>query len=253
MAKPKTWKVLIAAAATAASSAMFTGCELKNPESTATKKDSHSYRFSGQVLRIKATEVRLRLKEGSGASVQVDRTAKGAATEARNAKLAMNDDTLTLGVRCEGVVLHCDLETTVLIPRGVDVVLTGSGAFVTADGLTGDLDLDVRDDGSITVKNSKGSLRLYSGGGNITVASARSSKVEARATADASIQLAFATAPRQVRARASDSVTVTLPRGPETYRITGSGVRGNLRSDSGSARSLAITADDGVARVDRKA
>lgn len=233
--------------------ATLTGCTPEDPKSTVTTMDSHSYSLPGHELRIKASEVRLHLKESSGSKVQVQRTAKGAATDTGNSQLTVSGNTLTIGVLCQGLVRSCEVDSTVSVPQGVRVTLTGSGAMVIADSLSGDLDLDVRNDGGIRVNKSSGTLRLYSGGGNITVAGARSADVRARATADASINLGFAVAPRRVEARASGSVRLTVPPGAETYRIDGSGVQGNLRSDPGSTRSISIAATDGVARADRKA
>lgn len=251
MAVPTPSRILLLAGVLIAVTTGTVGCVPKDDGPTPTRTDSKSFALPGGVLHIKASETGLRLTEGSGDKLKVTRTSKGAAIDAGNSVLTMKGDTLTVSVECSGLVRSCESTSSVAIPRGTAVVLDGSGATVMADGLSGRLELRVRNDGTLTVRRSSGTLRLTSGGGAITVTESRSGDVEARATADANIRLDFREPPRRVDARASGSVRVTVPSGPATYRILSSGVRGTLKSDPASSRSLRLEAADGVARADR--
>lgn len=224
-----------------------TACTSNNQTTTT---DSHTFNLSGDVLRIQAEETSLRLVETSGSKVVVKRRLTGGSEDAdTDSSLTMRGNTLTVRAECSGVVKDCDTSSVIQVPRKVRVELEGSGTPVTVDRLSGDLDLKVTNDGSLEVRRPRGRLQLACGGGNIVVTGARSRVVNARTTADGNISLGFAGAPQRVDAESSGSVKVTVPAGPETYRLLSTSTSGNVRSDEDSDRSIKAVARDGAARV----
>lgn len=222
----------------------LTGCD-----AGPAKTESRSFPFSGTLLVIDTRETELRIANGDGADIEVERSLEGDAGDDGDATWALDGDTLKLSVNCSGLVLECASEHTVKVPKGVAIELKSSGSPVRIDALAGDLTATLTNDGSLRASNPAGKLRLKSGGGDIVVTGARSRDVTASTTADANIKLGFAVAPDRVEANASGSVEVTLPKGPETYKIVGSA--DGLDSDPASKRVITVTAVDGRIRVNK--
>lgn len=216
------------------------------------RRDDRRFPFSGQSLTIDAHETRLTVVNGSTGEVAVERELRGTAAEDGNASWSLRGGTLSLRVDCVGVVLSCESEHRVRVPEGIALTIEGSGGAVRLENLTGDITTKLGNDGSLRIDGPAGRLRLWNGGGHIHVTRARSSDVEATTSADGNIDLAFTTAPRRVEARASESVEITLPAGPETYRVDATGRGVDVPSDPGSDRLIVARAGDGSVSI-RKA
>jgi hypothetical protein len=157
----------------------------------------------------------------------------GAINEAR-------DDWREFGLAGERLVIDSD---------GADLrLVAGAGAAIEVRrSLTGKATLD----GNASWSMDGGTLRLRAEY-DVDVTGARTADVTATST-DMSVDLAFASPPTRVEARADGSVVVTLPGGPETYRVTTAPGRPALTSDPASRRTVtAIAGDDHTAHV-RKA
>src|SRR5688500_17191621 len=150
------------------------------------------------------------------AVVVVERSLTGKATLDGNADWSMTDGALRLAVTCSGFVPDCGGRHVVHVPPGVAVEVT-SDAPVRAVGLDAAFSATVRD-AWLRVENPAGRLRLEAGLA-VHVTGARSADVTARSTGG-EVDVAFAGPPTRVQARAAGSVAVTLPAGPQTYRVS---------------------------------
>lgn len=247
MATP-TAKACAAAALTAMALATPAGCT--SLSAGATSQDSRDFTFSGRTLTIDARELNLTLVPGSAGKVSVRRRLAGSAVNG-SSSWSLKNATLRLRTECSGLVLECESEHTVRVPKNVALKIDASGGAVRIEGLTGDVNAVLRNDGSLRVIGPKGTLRLRNHGGRIVVEDATSTDVRADTSADGTIRLGFAAAPDRVEAHASGSVSITLPAGPETYRVDAAGARG-LPSDPDSDRVIIATAADGTVSL-RKA
>lgn len=214
-----------------------------------TSDDRHDFALTGSLLVIDNHVGDLRLVAGTGAAVAVRRSLTGKATVKGNATWSMAGDTLRLAVTCSGFVPDCGGLYVVSVPPGVAVRVT-SDAPVRAVELGAALTATVSD-GWLKVERPAGQLRLTAEFA-VDVTDARSADVTASSGENA-VRLGFAIPPTRVEARAAGSVQVTLPAGPETYRVTTSPGRSALPSDPTSKRSVAAHAGEGYAASVRKA
>lgn len=214
-----------------------------------TSEDRREFTLTGDRLVIDSGGADLRLVAGAGDAVAVERRLTGKATVDGNASWAMDGATLRLSVTCSGFVPDCGGRHVVHVPSGVAVAVT-SDAPVRAVGLDADLTATVTD-AWLRVEEPAGALRLTADLA-VDVTGARSADVSATSR-ERGVALDFASAPNRVRARAGGDVAVTLPRGPETYRVTAGPGKPALRSDPASPRTVTAAAGEGrTARV-RKA
>jgi hypothetical protein len=215
--------------------------------------DSRTFAFAGSRLTIETRESGLRVETGTGKEVEVERSLSGKAGSGGNASWSMEGSTLKLSVNCSGVNVNCSADNVVRVPAGIAVEVKSFGSPVSVVGLAADLTANVADDGSLKVQDPAGALRLSSQGSNITVTGARSTDVTADASADGNVDLGFVTAPNRVQAKShGGAVKVTLPNGPETYRLDLGGAPTNLTNDPASSRSITALADaDGTVRVQK--
>lgn len=242
MASPMI-RTCTAAAGAIAVLACLTGCRASDGAANQEKRD---FPFSGSALTIDVHDTSLTVVTDSAANtVHVERSLGGAATNEGNATWSLEGSTLNLHVECSGIVVSCDSEHTVRVPKGVALTVTGSGTPVRLKGLGGDTTATLKDS-SLNVADPAGRLRLRVSGGHVKVTGATSSDVEATTTGDGNVNLTFTTAPRRVEVHASEVATIVLPEGPETYRLDGVRNTENLSSDPASARSVVVRAADGV-------
>lgn len=245
--RTRTAKACITAVGASVLLAVLTGCDTKNAETT---RDDRRFPFSGRTLTIDAHETRLTVVAGADGEIKVERRLQGTAAKDGNTSLSLQGTTLRLRVECTGVVITCESEHRVHVPKGIQIKVKGTGAVARLEGLTGDITASMSRDSSLRVVRPQGRLRLWNGGGDIAVTRARSSDVEAETAADGTVRLTFATAPRRVEARAAESVDITLPSGPETYRVDAAGA--DVPNDPASDRLIVARAVDGSVKV-RKA
>lgn len=212
------------------------------------RDDRREFPFTGARLVVDSGGADLRLVAGDGDAIEVERSLTGKATVDGNASWGLDGDTLRLRVTCSGFVPDCGGRHIVHVPGRVAVEVRNDSP-VRAVGLGGDLTATVR--GSwLRVEDPAGALRLQAEL-DVDVTGARSAEVIARST-DRDVSLAFAGPPRRVEARGAGAVEVTLPGGPETYRVDASPGRAALSSDPASARVVTAVAGDGHAARVRK-
>ncbi|SDR23400.1 hypothetical protein [Thermostaphylospora chromogena] len=244
--RTRTARACITAAAAFVLLASLAACDA----SAETSQENRSFPFSGRSLTIDAHETKLTVVSGSGGEIEVERSLRGTAAKAGNATWSFEGDTLSLSVECTGIVVTCESEHRVRVPKNIEIRVKGTGANTRLEGLSGPITASLSHDSSLRVVRPEGRLRLRNGGGNITVTQARSSEVHAETAADGTISLSFAAAPRRVEAHAAESVNITLPSGSETYRVDAVGAE--IPNDPSSDRLIVARTVDGLIKV-RKA
>ncbi|GIG56650.1 hypothetical protein Lfu02_10220 [Longispora fulva] len=141
----------------------------------------------------------------------------------------------------------CDVDYTLAVPAGVEIEAhTNSGAVVSRN-LTGALKLGSTS-GDITVTKAGGALRLEATSGKVKASELSSAEVDVQSSSGG-VELAFATAPRKVRAEAnSGDVRVTVPK-PDAYRVeaqTNSGQESvTVAQDGGATRTISAQTNTG--------
>jgi hypothetical protein len=241
--RTRTAKACVTAVGACVLLTCLTGCD----SNAQTFQDDRRFPFGGRSLTIDAHETKLTVLNGSGGEIEVERELRGTAAKDGNASWSLEGETLRLRVDRTGIVLTCESEHRVRVPKGIAVTISGTGTDTRLEGLTGDITATLSHDSALRVVGPAGRLRLRNGGGDITVTEARSSDVRAETSADGTINLTFAAAPRRVEARAVGSVGITLPAGPETYRVDAAGA--DVPSDPDSDRLIVARALDGRVRV----
>lgn len=215
---------------------------------TAERDDTRDFAFSGDRLTIDARGSELRVVGGADGVVRVERSLAGKAATGDNASLSLVDGHLAVRVVCSGLVVTCRAHHIVAVPAGTSVEVISDGPVRTV-GLTGDLTAEVAE--WLTVEEPGGALRLQAGP-NLTVTASRSPDMVATST-ERNVSMSFDRPPGRIEARAPHgSVEITLPGGPETYRVSASSTGGvthlEVASDPDSARGITVTAG-GTVRV----
>lgn len=238
--------VVVALVATA--SACSSAGDDKDPE-------QRSFALRGRTLTVDSNDSGLDIvAAGSNKSgrIEVTRWFQGSVTMGKDPTVtwSMEDDRLTLRVRCSGVVADCSAKHRIEVPRGVSVVVRNGDGSITARGF--DQALDIRSgDGSVTVKDSTGPLRLHTDDGSIRALGVRSQQVRAHSE-DGSVRLELASVPDLVESSSDDgSLTIDLPR--ETYRVTADSDDGSVKVSVPRAESsshvVSAKTKDGSIRV----
>ncbi|SHN46486.1 hypothetical protein [Cryptosporangium aurantiacum] len=204
-------------------------------ESTA---DQRTFDLPGTALTVDSGGADLRLVTGEPGGVTVDRTLTGKATADGNAAWSMNGSRLTLRVTCSGFVPDCGGRHIVHVPPGTAVTVTNDAPTRLVEP-SGAVTATV--DGSwLTVERPSGRLTLRAEAA-VTVTGATSPDVTASSDTRG-VALTFRRAPERVDARApGGAVAVTLPAGPETYRVTCSPGSPAVPSDPSSPRTVSAT------------
>ena len=178
-------------------------------------QDQRSFPLPGNQLVVDSAGGSVRVVSAEAESVRVDRTLTGKATADGQASWEMDGNRLKLRVTCSGFVPDCSGLYVVHVPAGTAVTVTND-APVRVVAPTGALTATVT--GSwLRVENPAGALRLRAEQ-SVTVTGATSADVTVSSDAR-SVSVAFEHPPEHVDARAVDTATVTLPPGPETYRV----------------------------------
>ena len=148
--------------------------------------------FHGRRLVIDDPGASLRLVPGAGPGLHVQRWVSGTAARPGHATWTLSGDTLRLSIDCTGLVFHCGARFQVAVPAGLPLVVSG-------------------------------------GTGNITAAGLRSPSVRVT-SAQGSVDIGFASAPRSVDIRCTDgSATARVPVAGPRYHVV-------VTSGTGSAR-----------------
>lgn len=214
--------------------------------------DHRSFALTGHTLTVDSDDSALEIVAADGnpaGKVEVTRWFQGTVAIGKDPKVSwkMEDDRLTLRMKCSGVVADCSARHRIEVPRGVTVKVEDGDGSVRARGFQDALSIRTGD-GSVHVTDSTGPLEVHTGDGSVHAA-VSSRRVRAE-TGDGSVDLELGAVPDLVDSRSHDgSVTVALPRA--TYRVTTETGDGSVdvsvpRSDSSSHVVSARTGDGKV-------
>jgi len=215
--------------------------------------DQRTFDVSGRTLTID-TNADLRLSQGDGDGVVVDRWLSGDAATSADSGWEMRGGALRLRADCGDRSINCGGRYEVAVPEGVGVVVTAGTSAVSAENLDQGLTVTT-EGGDITVRNSGGALRLNSASGVTEVERARSAEVRVE-TNQGDIRVAFDEPPQtaEVSSR-SGNVKVVLPADGTRYKVTARSEGGSVESeveDAGSgSRSVSAVSRVGDVRVER--
>lgn len=152
------------------------------------------------------------------------------------------DGVLTIDVDCAGFAVICDNEVTLTVPPDVDVAaeaervqVTGMTGAVTVGGESAD------GGGSVELTELTGPVSVRLGAGAVIGRDLRSDRVDVR-TAAGAVELGFAEAPTDVRARTGAGyVEVVVPADGTAYRV-------DARAEAGD-RTVSVPTDPEADRV----
>jgi hypothetical protein len=125
---------------------------------------------------------------------------------------------------------RCRVRIEVVLPADLDVTAQGRNGAITADALTGDLDLSTTN-GSIEVDESGGALVLRSTNGRIEVEDSSSTEVEVQTT-NGGVHLSFAEAPDEVAANSTNGeIRIDVPDDGTEYHIEADTTNGRVDTE----------------------
>lgn len=185
--------------------------EALNDLDTPPRNGQRRFAFDGSRLDIVVRgDGRVRLKQGPGNDLDVERALAGAAAREGNSGWDLDGNTLRLSAWCSGWAMNCQGEFVVWIPRGVAVSVDASSG-VSALGLDRTLEV-ATGNGNISVRKASGPLSLRSTRGRVQVLDSTSETVDAHA-ARGPVFLAFSEPPRHAVATSDiGDIRIELPR-----------------------------------------
>lgn len=146
---------------------------------------------------------------------------------------------------------RCRVRIEVALPADLDVTVGGRNGAITAEELTGDLNLSTTN-GSIEVDRSGGALVLRSTNGRIELDDSASTEVRAQTT-NGAVQLSFAEAPDEVTANSTNgAIHIEVPDDGTEYFIDADTTNGpvdteDVPGDRRADRTItAITTNGGI-------
>ncbi|MFG2029747.1 DUF4097 family beta strand repeat-containing protein [Streptomyces sp. NPDC048825] len=241
----------VATAAAAAVTLFAAGCGASAGDDE--EPEHRSFALEGRTLTVDSDDSALELVAADVDKVKVTRWFQGSVVVGGDPKVtwAMEDDKLTLRMKCAGVVADCAAKHRIEVPRGIAVTVKDGDGSVRASGFKEALNVRTGD-GSVHVKDSSGSLTLRTGDGSVTATGVGSRRVDVH-TRDGSVRLGLAAVPDRVSSRSEDgSVTIELP-AVATYRVqteTGDGsVDVSVPRDERSAHEVSAETRDGKVTV----
>ncbi|WP_328317262.1 DUF4097 family beta strand repeat-containing protein [Streptomyces sp. NBC_00388] len=234
-------RTLIVAGGAVLVSLALAGCGSDSSDAPAEHK---SFALSGRTLTVRTDDSAVELVPADVKSVQVTRHVDGWVVfgSGPDPSWSMEDGTLTLKVRCTGVVSNCSARHRIEVPRGVAVVVEDDNGSVTASGFDTALKLG-SSNGKVTVRNSSGALDLNSDNGTINADGVSSRQI----TADSSngrVRLSLTGVPDRVQTVSNNgSIEIVLPKKPGlAYKV-------DTRSSNGSTKVRVPTDDAGTHSV----
>ncbi|WP_086778811.1 DUF4097 family beta strand repeat-containing protein [Streptomyces griseus] len=230
----------------------LTGCGGTDVDGAPVERES--FTLAGKVLTIEAENGIVDLVPADVEQVEVERQVDGWSVfgSGPDSVWKMEKDTLTLRVKCEGVLNNCDSRHRVKVPRGVDVTAASDNGTITATGFDRALDLS-SDNGEINVREASGALKLKSDNGEIRADRISGSSVVARAD-NGEIRLGFSSVPDLVDTESDNGgITIDLPPGGQKYAVDASADNGDVsvevpRGDD-SAHVVKARSDNGQVTV----
>lgn len=247
-----TWRVAALAgvalmvAATGGCGDVFPGDEVRETE---------RFAWEGDTLRIESDHADVHVLPGAGDGIEVERRLRGQAATGGNASWTLEDGTLRLTVKCEGITFGCGGEYHVRVPENAGVDVESGQADVRIKGVERPSSVETRH-GDITVDGAAERLRLESVHGDVRVDGA-----PARVTATAKhgdVRLVLTEAPESVVTKTSHGdILVGVPaQGGQRYQVTarseGGDVISQLTPDPDSPRTITADSTNGDVRLERR-
>ncbi|MEU2797344.1 DUF4097 family beta strand repeat-containing protein [Streptomyces sp. NPDC007027] len=205
----------------------LTGCGSTDVDGAPVERKS--FALEGRTLTVDAENGLVDLVPADVEQVEVERQVDGWVVfgSGPDTVWKMEDDTLTLRVKCQGLANNCDSRHRVKVPRGVAVTAASDNGTVSATGFTSALDLS-SDNGEINVRDTSGALKLKSDNGEVRADRISGSSVVARAH-NGEIRLGFASVPDLVDTVSDNgSITIDLPSGGQKYKVDASADNGDV-------------------------
>jgi hypothetical protein len=213
-----------------------------------------SFALSGKTLTIHSGQSSVELVPADVRKVEVTRRVDGWVVfgNGPDPRWEMEDDTLTLRVKCKALISDCAAQHQVKVPRGVAVVVEGDNGKVVASGFRTPLTLNA-DNGEVTVRDSTGPLRLGSDNGDIVATGISAKSVSARSD-NGRIRLGFTGVPDRVDTVSDNgAITVDLPGGSVKYSVDAVAHNGSTSVDvprgEGSGHVVKARSDNGEVTV----
>ncbi|MFD7012947.1 DUF4097 family beta strand repeat-containing protein [Streptomyces sp. NPDC059928] len=208
--------------------------------------------FAGKTLTIEADDSTVVVTPADVPDVEVARQVNGWAAfgSGPDASWGLKNGTLSLTVKCDGLISNCGARHEVKVPRGVAVTVTSDDGRVEAAGFATPLKI-TSDNGRVSVKDSSGPLDLTAQDGRIE-GEGISSKTVRAGSDNGRVELTFAVVPDSVQATSDDGrVDLSVPKG--TYKVDARADNGRVgvavdRSDS-STHVLTARSDNGRVTV----
>lgn len=207
---------------------------------------------SAKVLTINAGEGYVHLQVSPDGNVHIRQ--KGHYTWRKpTLKVTSVASGVTIGGHCSNLIDSiCGQDMVVQVPADFRVTAHSSGGDVSANGLTGALNLS-SSSGDVSADNAVGPLVLDSSAGDVDASGLRSTDVVASSSAG-DVSLAFAEPPNRVEAGSSaGDVDVTLPN-TVAYRVTAHSSAGDtnvgVHTDSTATRTVDAHSSAGDVTVD---
>ncbi|MEV4101285.1 DUF4097 family beta strand repeat-containing protein [Nonomuraea sp. NPDC049649] len=209
--------------------AMTTACGVGAPEHA--KTDSYDVTGTVTALQVAADDGTIEVIESDRQGVRVTEKHTWSGDRPPQASHEVKGGTLVLAYTCPsgwGALVHCDVDYTVEIPRGLRVKAE-------------------TDSGAVTLRDLSGEVEASSDSGRIEATGLSSGRVVA-GTDSGGIALTFAAPPEKVETRSdSGSSVVRVPEGP--YDITATTDSGGRRIDAaheaGAPRTIDVRSDSG--------
>ncbi|WP_405688168.1 DUF4097 family beta strand repeat-containing protein [Streptomyces sp. NBC_00057] len=209
----------------------LTGCGSTDPGDA--PAEHKSFALSGKTLTIYSGHTSVELVPADVRKVEVTRHVDGWVVlgNGPDPTWKMQDNTLTLRVKCRAVISDCASQHQVKVPRGVAVVVKGDNGKVAASGFDTPLTLHA-DNGKVTVRDSSGPLKLGSGNGGIVTEGISAKSVSARSD-NGRIRLGFISVPDLVDTESDNGrITIDLPGGSVRYAVDAVAHNGRVSVDA---------------------
>lgn len=117
------------------------------------------FRFDGARLKVKSSNLTLRVIPYDGTEVTVDRWINGSGTRGPRAAWSLRGDTFSIALNCPGVSFHCEGRADVRVPRRLAVDVENANGSVRATGLRHSTRI-TSSHGDVTVSDLKGALTV---------------------------------------------------------------------------------------------
>lgn len=230
----------------------LTGCGSTDVDDAPVERKS--FALQGKTLTIDAEDSIVTLVPADVDKVEVERQVDGWVVlgNGPDPVWKMENDTLTLRVKCDAMINNCAARHEVKVPRGVTVVAEADNGQVTAAGFDTPLRLSA-DNGDIVVRDSGGPLDLTSANGSVLAERIGTKSVVARAD-NGEIRLGFSGVPDLVDTVSDNgSIVIDLPQGGQKYAVNASADNGEVtigvpRSES-STHVVKARSDNGEVKV----